>query len=247
MPSERAETSTPGGRPSVRPLLATDLPDLLNLLEWMDARPEREVFAPIARTIDDLKWECRGKTTFGQTGREGELLAYCALSPYRDGLVLEGPLCETADPAPALSAAVEKALEAPERVLYAFCARSNAPVRHALSGVGFEAFGGTTFHTLTRGQHRPKDAPLPDGAVQIAAERLTLDDYQRLYRDSDEAWSARLEWTEDDYRQHFAGENVELICLGVPGANGRPQPVAHCELELDGEEAEIAYIGVAAA
>lgn len=246
MQSNRIEGTTPGETNSVRALLSSDLPELLGLLEWVDAQPEREVFAPLARSIDDLKWECRNKPAFVQTGREGETLAYCGLSPYRDGLVLEGPLCERTDPTAVLRAAVEKAREAPDRVLYAFCARANAPVRHALTGVGFEAFGGTTFYMLRRAGHAPQGAPLPEGALVVSADELSLEDYQRLYKDSDDAWSARLSWTADEYRQHFASPSVALVALGVPGPSGRVRPVAHCELELDGEEAEIAYLGVSA-
>ena len=77
----------------IRSMQLTDLPDVLALLHWMDAAPEREVFAPGARDVPELQAECEDSTCLVQAGEDG-VSAYCAIAPFRDGLVLEGPLSE---------------------------------------------------------------------------------------------------------------------------------------------------------
>ncbi|MFC6750449.1 GNAT family N-acetyltransferase [Deinococcus aquaticus] len=77
----------------IRPMLPTDVPDVLALLNWMDDAPEREVFSPDARDPRELQLECEDSTCLVDTDDEG-VRAYCALSPFRDGLVLEGPVSD---------------------------------------------------------------------------------------------------------------------------------------------------------
>lgn len=127
----------------IRPLHATDLPDLLALLHWMDAAPEREVLAPDARTLNELRLECEDPAALVDEGEEG-VRAYCALSPFRDGLALEGPLAEHGtDLRGLLSRAAQQAEGAP---VYAFCARDNLPVRSALEAAGFAPMHTTDFY-----------------------------------------------------------------------------------------------------
>ena len=116
----------------IRPMQATDAPDVLALLAWMDDAPEREVFAPDARDVHELRGECEDRVCLVAEGLDGAVEAYCGLAPFRDGLVLEGPLGDGDLPS-LLARAVERADGLP---VYAFAARDNLAAREALEACG---------------------------------------------------------------------------------------------------------------
>ena len=229
----------------IRPLRATDLPDLLALLHWMDAAPEREVLAPDARTLNELRLECEDPAALVDEGEEG-VRAYCALSPFRDGLALEGPLAEHgADLRGLLTRAAQQAEGAP---VYAFCARDNLAVRSALEAAGFAPMHTTDFYAapLERWRAAPERAgsgkkpQLPPGYA--LTRELPLTEYRSLYRAAEDTWAARLDWSPEQYDAHFAREDVRLLAL----RDGEGRPVAFAELELCAPDsrAELTHLAV---
>ena len=112
----------------LRPLQPADAHDLVALLEWMDAEPQREVFAPEARDPEDLQWKCKDKHAWVLLDALGTVCGYTAIANYKDGLLLEGPLGEAH-----LEDMLRNALaHTPQRPIYAFAARDNDAVRQAL-------------------------------------------------------------------------------------------------------------------
>lgn len=220
----------------IRPMQATDVPDIIALLNWMDDAPEREVFAPDARSAEELQLECEGTTCMVQLSDDG-VVAFCALSPFYDGLLLEGPLCDQgAETQALLQQMLKRAQSSP---IYAFCARDNAQIRGELEHAGFTPMHGTDFYTkpisaVTRW------AICPEGfQIQTALPQET---YLQLYRVAEDAWSGRLDWTKEQYKAHFAREDTRLVAL----ARGNEQPVGFAELEFYPEEgrADITYLAV---
>ena len=141
-------TRAPATAATVRPMLPAHASDVLALLHWMDAAPEREVFAPDARDVPELFQECEGCRCFITEGADG-VSAYAALSPFRDGLVLEGPLGEDLA---ALRALITRALASADGLpVYAFCARDNLSVRQALDAAGLTPMHSTATTKPTRG------------------------------------------------------------------------------------------------
>ncbi|SEJ83066.1 Ribosomal protein S18 acetylase RimI [Deinococcus reticulitermitis] len=214
----------------IRPMQATDLPDLLALLHWMDAAPEREVLAPDARDLAELRLECEDTPALVDEGPDG-VRAYCSLAPFRDGLALEGPLSERgADLRRLLRRAAEQAEGLP---VYAFCARDNVEVRAALEEAGFMPMHTTDFYSVPLGALKGSRGadPVPPGYT--VTHTLGLTDYRALYRAAEDAWSARLEWEPEVYDAHFSRDDVRLIALQDP--SGRA--VAFAELEFNPAEA----------
>ena len=219
----------------IRPLRAPDLPDLLALLHWMDAAPEREVMAPDARTLDDLRLECDGAAALVDEGEEG-VRAYCALSPFRDGLALEGSLAEAgADLRGLLDRAAQQAEGLP---VYAFCARDNLPVRSALEGAGFAPLHTTDFYAAPLAKLRGEDVPA--GFTLVRA--LPLADYRALYRAAEDTWAARLDWSPEDYDAHFARDDVRLLALR--DADGQALAFAELELNAEAGRADLTHVAV---
>lgn len=221
----------------IRAMQPTDTADLLALLNWMDDAPEREVFAPSARQPQELSDECEGSTAFVYVGDEG-VRAYCAISPFRDGMVLEGPLSETGEHlGEVLRRAVAHADGLP---VYAFSARDNLAVRDALEAAGLSPMHATDFYSaplshLSQGQR----GGVPEGyALQ---RQLGLTDYRALYRAAEDTWASRLDWSPEQYDAHFAREDVRLLALLRGG-----QSAAFIELELNPEEgrAEVTHLAV---
>ncbi|MBB5235182.1 GNAT family N-acetyltransferase [Deinococcus budaensis] len=213
---------------------ATDAPDVLALLHWMDDAPEREVFAPDAREAAELQGECEDRVCLVAEGVDGEIRGYCALAPFRDGLALEGPL-GTGDLHGLLARAVERADGLP---IYAFSARDNLAARAALEAEGFTPMHTTDFYTarvaaLARAARVPGDHAVA-GTLAAAA-------YRALYRASEESWAGRLDWTDAEIEAHFARDDVELVVLSRGG-----QPVGFAELELNAEasRADLTYLAV---
>ena len=228
-------TRAPATAATVRPMLPADAPDVLALLHWMDAAPEREVFAPDARDVPELCQECEGSRCFITEGADG-VSAYAALSPFRDGLVLEGPLGE--DPA-ALRALITRALASADGLpVYAFCARDNLSVRQALEAAGLTPMHSTAFYTAPLEALRGGPGPAGDCAVDT---RLTLTEYRALYRAAEDTWADRLDWTPEQFSAHFAQPDVKLLVLRRGG-----QPVAFAELERRSEDAraDMPYLAV---
>lgn len=217
----------------IRAMRSTDLPDLLALLHWMDDDPDREVFAPSARDTQELQLENEDSACFVFAGDEG-VTGYCAIAPFRDGMVLEGPLGEAAH----LSALLKKVLpEAEGLPVYAFCARDNAAVRDALEGAGLAPMHSTAFYSAPLSAL--KTAALPDGYT--LTRTLPLTQYRALYKAAEDTWAGRLAWTPEQYDAHFAQEGVKLLAL-----HHNAHPVAFAELEWQPEEAraEVTHLAV---
>jgi ribosomal protein S18 acetylase RimI-like enzyme len=219
----------------IRPMQATDAPDVLALLTWMDDAPEREVFAPDARDASELHDECEDhRVCLVATGEDGEIRAYCALAPFRDGLALEGPL-GTGDLGGLLARAIERADGLP---IYAFSARDNLAAREALEAAAFTPMHTTDFYTarvaaLARAARVPEDYSTESVLAPAA--------YRALYRASEDGWADRLEWTDAEIQAHFARDDVRLVVLTRGG-----QPVGFAELELNAEasRADLTYLAV---
>ncbi|GMA14547.1 N-acetyltransferase [Deinococcus metallilatus] len=218
----------------IRPMQATDAPDILALLHWMDDAPEREVFAPDARDVTELRGECEDRVCLVATGEDGEIRGYCALAPFRDGLALEGPL-GMGDLHLLLARAVERAEGLP---IYAFSARDNLAAREALEAAGFTPMHTTDFYAA-RVAHLARAARVPDGYT--TADTLAPGAYRTLYRTSEDGWAGRLEWTDAEIQAHFARDDVRLVLLLRGG-----QPVGFAELELNAEaaRADLTYLAV---
>lgn len=218
----------------IRPMQATDAPDVLALLHWMDDAPEREVFAPDAREAAELQGECEDRVCLVAEGVDGEIRGYCALAPFRDGLALEGPL-GTGDLHGLLARAVERADGLP---IYAFSARDNLAAREALEAEGFTPMHTTDFYTA-RVAALARAARVPEG--HAVAGTLAPAAYRALYRASEESWAGRLDWTDAEIEAHFARDDVELVVLARGG-----QPVGFAELELNAEasRADLTYLAV---
>ncbi|GAA5500656.1 hypothetical protein Dxin01_00380 [Deinococcus xinjiangensis] len=210
----------------IRAMQPADTPDLLALLNWMDDAPEREVFAPSSREQGELGSECEDSVSFVYDGDDG-VQAYCAISPFRDGMVLEGPLSETGEH---LTDLLRRAVEHAEGLpVYAFCARDNLGVRDALEAAGLTPMHATDFYSaplsgLAQGAAVPADYAL--------VTQLPIADYRALYRAAEDAWASRLDWSPEQYDAHFARDDVRLLVLTRAG-----KPAAFAELELNPEEA----------
>ncbi|MBZ9712704.1 GNAT family N-acetyltransferase [Deinococcus multiflagellatus] len=218
----------------IRPMLATDVPDVLALLNWMDDAPEREVFSPEARSEGELKVECEDCTCLVDADEEG-VLAYCALSPFRDGLVMEGPISDGGQVGPLLRHALERADGLP---VYAFAARDNLPVREALEAAGFAPMHTTDFYSAPLSRLTPH-ACAPAGHRIV--HHLPLATYRELFRASEDTWAERLNWTPEQVDEHFARPDVRLVAL----LRGE-QPVGFAELEFNAEDAraDVTYVAV---
>lgn len=219
----------------LRPLQPADAHDLVALLEWMDAEPQREVFAPEARDPEDLQWECKDKHAWVLLDALGTVCGYTAVANYKDGLLLEGPLGEAH-----LEDMLRNALShTPQRPIYAFAARDNDAVRQALEHIGFGAVHSTLFYQLTRQQAPQPHRPIPNALRLSQAPNIHFADYLELYRTAEEGWSERLSWQESDFQQHFANTDTQLFML-----HQQQHALGFVELEYDGEHASIAYLAV---
>lgn len=217
----------------IRPMQSTDLPDLLALLHWMDDAPEREVFAPGSRDVQELNLECEDDTCLVDVNEEG-VTAFCAVSPFRDGLVLEGPLGEAGH----LTGVLKRALEESEGLpVYAFCARDNTPVRDALEAAGLTPMHSTAFYTAPLSQFGEEG--VPDGYT--LTHTLSITDYRALYKAAEDAWAGRLDWTPEQFDAHFARDDVKLLALTK---SGKPSAFAELEFHPDDARAEVTYLAV---
>ncbi|WP_019586957.1 GNAT family N-acetyltransferase [Deinococcus apachensis] len=218
----------------IRPMQATDAPDILALLNWMDDAPEREVFAPDAREAAELRGECEDRVCLVAEDVEGTVQAYCGLAPFRDGLALEGPL-GTGDLHSLLARAVERSEGLP---IYAFSARDNLAVREALEAAGFTPMHTTDFYTAPV-SNLARHARVP--AEYTTVERLPPEQYRALYRASEDGWAGRLEWTDSEVEAHFDRDDVRLVALL---RNGRPVGFAELELDVEAARADLTYLAV---
>ncbi|MFB9994365.1 GNAT family N-acetyltransferase [Deinococcus oregonensis] len=219
----------------IRPMQTTDTPDVLALLNWMDDAPHREVFAPDARTAAELHLECEDSTCLVDADDEGNVLGYCAVSPFRDGVVIEGPISEGGHTAALLTRAVDHAEGLP---VYAFCALDNAPVREALEVAGLTPMHTTDFFSAPLQRLTPA-ARAPDG--HTISRQLPQAEYMALYRASEDGWAGRLDWTPDEYHAHFHRDDVRLIALMK---EGRPVGFAELELNTEATRADLTYLAV---
>ncbi len=226
----------------LRPLQAADAHDMVTLLEWMDAHSEREVFAPVARELEDLRWEweCEDKKSLVLLDDLGTVRAYAGLSPYKQGYVLEGPLSSRGLVEPILRGILEHAGHDP---IYAFAAKANQGVRDALESAGFGATHGTDFFKLGRRELSHKQVrvwpELASGFRLLPAFKVRFEDYLELYRSSEDVWTERLHWNSDDYRHHFARPEMSLLALEKGG-----ELLGFAELETEGQTGTLAYLAV---
>lgn len=119
--------------------------------------------------------------------------------------------------------------------LYAFPREENATLRKALEGAGFGLLHVTYFFVK-----RPEglDYPAPEG-VRVEEGFPGAGVYRELYRESEESWALRLRWTDEELEEHFQDPAVHLLVAYLKGV-----PVGLAEVELEGGEASVAYIGV---
>lgn len=219
----------------IRAMQTTDISDLLALLHWMDDAPEREVFAPSSRQAADLQSECEDNTCYVLADDEG-ISGYCSISPFRDGMVIEGPLSETGEH---LTDLLRRAMAHADGLpIYAFCARDNLKVRDALEAVGLTPMHSTAFYT-TPIKGLTQKAALPEGYTVV--KQLPITDYRALYRAAEDAWATRLDWTPEQYDAHFSRDDVRLIALTRAG-----KPAAFAEVEFNPEEgrADLTHLAV---
>ena len=224
----------------LRPLQAADAHDVVTLLEWMDAHPEREVFAPVARELEDLRWECEDKKSLVYLDDLGTVRAYAGLTRYKEGYVLEGPLSRGGLVEPVLRGILEHAGNDP---IYAFAAKANRGVRDALETAGFGAMHGTDFFKLSRRELSSKQVrvwpEIPQNFRLLPAFKVRFEDYLELYRSSEDVWTERLHWREDDYKRHFARPELSLMVL-----ENRGDLLGFAELETEGQTGTLAYLAV---
>ena len=220
----------------IRPMQSTDAADLLALLHWMDDAPEREVFAPDARDPQELLLECEDSRCLVMEDDAGDgVCAYCALSPFRDGLILEGPIGTGVN----LRALVDRAVQGAQGLpVYAFCARDNQGVRDALDTAGFAPMHTTDFYSSPLAP-LARRASVPSG--HHVRHTLPMAEYMALYRASEDTWANRLDWTPGEYDAHFARDDVRLIAL-TRGTH----VVGFAELEFDHDSgrADLTYVAV---
>lgn len=217
----------------IRPLARSDLPGLLRLLHHMDQSPERGVLAPEARDLEGLAEELEDGLVLV---REGEVEGYVGLYPFWDGAALEGPLAYRREDLPSLlKAAEERAQGLSLERLYAFPREENQTLRKALEEAGFGLLHLTYFFVK-----RPEGLgyPVLEG-VRVEEGFPGAEIYRELYRKSEEGWALRLKWTDEELEEHFQDPAVHLL-VAYQGEN----PVGMAEVELEGREASVAYIGV---
>jgi len=217
----------------IRPVARKDLPGLLELLRHMDQSPERGVLAPEARDLEGLAEELED----GLVLLEGEaVVGYVGLYPFWDGAALEGPLAyRKEDLPPLLKAAEERAKELGVERLYAFPREENHALREVLEGAGYDLLHLTYFFVKNP---EGLDYPTPEG-VRIQRGFPGPEVYRELYRESEEGWALRLKWTDEELQEHFQHPAVHLLV-----AYRGEKPVGMAEVELEGKEANVAYIGV---
>ncbi|MGC8876761.1 GNAT family N-acetyltransferase [Thermus sp.] len=217
----------------IRPVARKDLPGLLRLLRHLDQSPERGVLAPEARDLEGLAEELEDGLVLV---REEEVAGYVGLYPFWDGAALEGPVAYREEDLPLLLEAAEgRAQEVAVERLYAFPREENRALRRALEGAGFGLLHVTYFFVK-----RPEglDYPAPEG-VRVEEGFPGAEVYRELYRESEESWALRLRWTDEELEEHFQDPAVHLLV-----AYRGEVPVGMAEVELEGKEASVAYIGV---
>ena len=187
----------------------------------MDQSPERGVLAPEARDLEGLAEELEDGLVLL---KEGEVAGYVGLYPFWDGAALEGPLAyREEDLPPLLEAAEGRAREVEVERLYAFPREENR-VLHV------------TYFCVKRPEGL--DHPAPEG-VRVEEGFPGAGVYRELYRESEESWALRLRWTDEELEEHFQDPAVHLLVAYLKGV-----PVGLAEVELEGGEASVAYIGV---
>lgn len=217
----------------IRPVARQDLPGLLALLRWMDESPQRGVLAPEARDLEGLAEELEDGLVLLEGG---EVAGYVGLYPFWDGAALEGPLAYREENLPPLLQAAEgRGEELRVERLYAFPREENRTLRRALGEVGFDLLHTTYFFVK---DPEGLEYPSPEG-VRIRRGFPGPEVYRELYRESEEGWALRLKWTDEELLEHFQDPQVHLLV-----AYWGERPVGLAEVELEGGEASVAYIGV---
>ncbi|AEV17246.1 hypothetical protein TCCBUS3UF1_22100 [Thermus sp. CCB_US3_UF1] len=217
----------------IRPVARKDLPGLLKLLRHMDESPARGVLAPEARDLEGLAEELEDGLVLL---REGEVVGYVGLYPFWDGAALEGPLAYQAEDLPHLLLAAEaRGKELSVERLYAFPREENRTLRRALEAADFGLLHLTYFFVKNP---EGLDYPPPEGVV-VRKGFPGAQVYREVYRESEEGWALRLKWTDEELLEHFQDPQVHLLV-----AYRGEVPVGMAEVELEGGEASVAYIGV---
>lgn len=224
----------------IRPLSQGDVPRLLELLSWMDQDHSRGVMAPDSRSEEGLAFELAALEEDNQGSawvleEDSELKGYTGLYPFWEGGTLEGPVIKGADGQALLRQAVEEARRRGLEALFAFPLEANKPLRSLLEAHGFQAQHTTYFFSTG-----PRDLSFaPPAGIQISQEdNADPEVYRDLYRRSEDGWSLRLTWTDEELAEHFDDPGITLFVAYQKG-----KPVGLVELEHS-EEAEISYLGV---
>ncbi len=221
-----------------RPVAQTHLSQLSELFSWMDEKPERKSLAPEARTPEGLWWEVMaGEDDHAWVNVEdGKVLGYAAMFPFWEGVAVEGPVVRGGDGKDLLARAVRTAKAKGHEVVYAFPEMSNKDSRQLLESEGFEAQHATLFYSI--GKTDLSFDP-PDGYDIRLCKKCDAKVYRELFAKSEENWSLRLSWSDEELDEHFMDANCKLFF-----AYRGDVAVGMAELEMGDFEAEVAYIGV---
>ena len=225
-----------------RPVAQNHLSQLAELLVWMDEQPSRRSLAPESRTPEGLWWEVlAGEDEQAWVWLEsGRVQGYASLVPFWDGAALEGPVIRDGDGEALLEHLIKKARRQGYPNLYAFPEISNNYAKKLLEAKGFAAEHTTYFYSIPR---TDLSFPPPKGFKIKLAEPVDAAVYRDIYSRSDENWSLRLSWSDEELRQHFIGSECDLlVAYKVTGRDD--QAVGMVELEFEDTAAEVAYIGV---
>lgn len=233
----------------VRPLVDSDLPQLLRLLELQDVHAEFRTMAPESRNVHELALELGDESPYNDmlplvVEQNGHLTAYLAVCNYNGEAFLEGPVLAEGVTQQAVSTLFETAIEAARSRGYAFVEafvnEQNEVAQQVLEQAGFEAFRTTYMYEIRRADKRP---PVPKTTAFRFAVGADIDvsTYRDLYRETSDNWANRLAWTDEELETRFNDPDVTMI-LAYDG----DKLVGHLEIEMLTAEgyAEVAYFGV---
>ncbi|MER3480537.1 MAG: GNAT family N-acetyltransferase [Meiothermus sp.] len=230
----------------IRPLAQKDLPQLVDLLTWMDQDASRGVLSPESRSPEGLYWEVLalgGEADWEAlvVEEDGQLLGYAALYPFWEGGALEGPLVRGPEGKKLLEKIIARAKARGYPTLHAFPQESNRPLRRMLEEAGFAAQHTTYFFAIPR---TDLTYPPPSDVRIVVDEPPDPETYRKLYQACEDNWAQRLSWSDDDLLEHFEDNEVTLLVAYRLADGALHEPLGMVELERDDDWAEVAYIGV---
>lgn len=232
---------------NVRSLTDHDLPGLLELLKRQDEEPEHRAMSPEGRSEEELSLELSSTDPFNEIlplvmEEDGRIKAYVSLCRYEGETFLEGPLMADEltpeDIRPLLERVIAEARIRELSFLEAFIEDRNERAQAALALMGFAPFRTTYIYEMAR-EEMPRVAEHPGVRFEVpSAVDTTM--YRDLYRETNDAWTSRLAWSDEELEARFQDPRVQLM-IAYQG----DRVVGHLELEfLEDGIAEIAYFGV---